>query len=155
MDSQQKPPKKEDLVKGLAGIGGALGTGAALSKVIPSVASDWGKAHPMLRGGLYAAGLSTGGLLTRLGVDKVRDIQYKKKLQQETMAKVAKRDLPDFTRQDRPEKVKEIYRALKRDHPNWPAGKKARIANAAYNKMEKKATMSSEMFTAFLSELLG
>ena len=38
------------------------------------------------------------------------------------------RDMPSFTRQDRPEKVKEIYRALKRDHPEMPAAMKARIA---------------------------
>lgn len=47
------------------------------------------------------------------------------------LQKRAKRDLPSFTDQDRPKKVKEIYRALKRDHPDWPAGKKARIASAA------------------------
>lgn len=34
----------------------------------------------------------------------------------------------EFTKQDRPEKVKDIYRALKRDHPNMPAEMKARIA---------------------------
>lgn len=33
-----------------------------------------------------------------------------------------------FLEQDRPPKVKEIYKALKRDHPEMPAGKKARIA---------------------------
>jgi len=33
-----------------------------------------------------------------------------------------------FLEQDRPEKVKEIYRALKRDHPDMPAEMKARIA---------------------------
>jgi hypothetical protein len=38
------------------------------------------------------------------------------------------RDMPSFTRQDRPAKVKEIYRALKRDHPTMPAEMKARIA---------------------------
>jgi len=38
------------------------------------------------------------------------------------------RDMPHFTDQDRPEKVKEIYRALKRDHPEMPAEEKARIA---------------------------
>lgn len=36
--------------------------------------------------------------------------------------------MPSFTKQDRPEKVKEIYRALKRDHPEMPAAMKARIA---------------------------
>lgn len=39
-----------------------------------------------------------------------------------------KRDMPSFTEQDRPKKVKEIYRALKRDHPEMPAEMKARIA---------------------------
>ena len=34
-----------------------------------------------------------------------------------------------FTKQDRPEKVKEIYRALKRDHPEMSAEMKARIAS--------------------------
>jgi hypothetical protein len=33
-----------------------------------------------------------------------------------------------FMKQDRPRKVKEIYSALKRDHPGMPAGMKARIA---------------------------
>jgi hypothetical protein len=38
------------------------------------------------------------------------------------------KDMPDFLDQDRPAKVKEIYKALKRDHPDMPAEKKARIA---------------------------
>ena len=38
------------------------------------------------------------------------------------------RDMPHFTDQDRPKKVKEIYRALKREHPSMPAEMKARIA---------------------------
>jgi hypothetical protein len=38
------------------------------------------------------------------------------------------RDMPHFTEQDRPKKVKEIYRALKREHPGMPAEMKARIA---------------------------
>lgn len=37
-------------------------------------------------------------------------------------------DMPPFLKQDRPEKVKEIYRALKREHPEMPAEMKARIA---------------------------
>jgi hypothetical protein len=36
--------------------------------------------------------------------------------------------MPSFTAQDRPEKVKAIYRALKREHPDMPAEMKARIA---------------------------
>lgn len=38
------------------------------------------------------------------------------------------RKMPHFTDQNRPAKVKEIYRALKRDHPGMPAEEKARIA---------------------------
>ena len=57
-----------------------------------------------------------------------------KKMQELGFQKTAK-DMPSFTSQDRPEKVKEIYRALKREHPEWSAGKKARIAESTYNKM--------------------
>ncbi len=42
--------------------------------------------------------------------------------------KTAARDMPSFLRQDRPESVKKIYRALKKDHPGMPAAMKARIA---------------------------
>ena len=48
------------------------------------------------------------------------------------------RDLPPFTRQHRPKKVKEIYKALKREHPDMPAEQKARIAHATYEKMKHK-----------------
>jgi len=37
-------------------------------------------------------------------------------------------DMPPFLDQDRPKKVKEIYKALKRAHPDMPAERKARIA---------------------------
>lgn len=36
--------------------------------------------------------------------------------------------MPHFTDQDRPKKVKDIFRALKREHPGMKAEKKARIA---------------------------
>lgn len=42
--------------------------------------------------------------------------------------KKKKRKGKHFTDQDRPEKVKDIYRALKRDHPEMSAEMKARIA---------------------------
>jgi hypothetical protein len=45
------------------------------------------------------------------------------------MTKAAKRDMPSFAKQDRPAKVKEVYKAIKRDHPNMPAEVKARIAS--------------------------
>ena len=51
-------------------------------------------------------------------------------LKQALMRKLAKKDMPDFVDQDRPAKVKEIYKALKRDHPEYSAGKKARIASS-------------------------
>jgi len=38
------------------------------------------------------------------------------------------KDMPSFTEQDRPEKTKDIYRALKREHPEMSAEMKARIA---------------------------
>lgn len=52
------------------------------------------------------------------------------------------KDLPDFVDQDRPKKVKEIYKALKRDHPEYSAGKKARIANS--KGISKKSTLLKE-----------
>jgi hypothetical protein len=42
-----------------------------------------------------------------------------------------------FTEQNRPEKVKEIYRALERDKPNMPAEMKARIASRKGKKSAK------------------
>jgi hypothetical protein len=44
------------------------------------------------------------------------------------LVKRAKKDMPPFLQQDRPEKVKDIYRALKEEHPGMPAEMKARIA---------------------------
>lgn len=38
------------------------------------------------------------------------------------------REMPSFTKQKRPAKVKEIYKALKREKPGMPAAYKARIA---------------------------
>jgi hypothetical protein len=49
-----------------------------------------------------------------------------------------KKDMPPFTRQDRPEKVKDIYRALKREHPDMPAEMKARIAARQGKKGKQK-----------------
>lgn len=43
--------------------------------------------------------------------------------------KEAKKKMPHFTEQDRPAKVKQVYKALKREHPGMPAGMKARIAS--------------------------
>lgn len=116
-------PKSEDYAKGVATVGGAAASGAAMTRFLP-MGSDFAKKHPVLRGALYAGGLSTGGLGTRAAVDAYRNEMYKRSLNK-TAA-----DMPPFLSQDRPEKVKEIYRALKREHPEYSAGKKARIANA-------------------------
>jgi len=51
-----------------------------------------------------------------------------RKLLAEKREKSKTKTAMSFTKQDRPEKVKEIYRALKRDHPGMPAEMKARIA---------------------------
>jgi hypothetical protein len=39
------------------------------------------------------------------------------------------RDMPSFMAQNRPEKVKEIFAAMAREHPEMPAAMKARIAS--------------------------
>ena len=52
------------------------------------------------------------------------------KLQERT--KLAKH----FVEQHHPKKVKEIYKALKREHPEYSAKKKAMIANSTYDKMK-------------------
>ena len=42
--------------------------------------------------------------------------------------------MPSFLNQDRDPKAKEVYRALKHEHPEYSAGKKARIAESVANK---------------------
>jgi hypothetical protein len=69
---------------------------------------------------------------------------YRKRSQMERMARLfgneldtgvpLTQDFPKvagvpFLEQDRPDKVKEIFRALERDHPDWPVEVKARIAS--------------------------
>jgi len=44
-----------------------------------------------------------------------------------------------FMKQKRPNKTKEIYSAIKKEHPEYSAGKKARIAESANNKVSKAA----------------
>jgi hypothetical protein len=46
------------------------------------------------------------------------------------MVKKAKHEMPHFTEQHRPEKVKEIFNAIKKEHPEMPAEMKARIAES-------------------------
>lgn len=71
----------------------------------------------------------------------------------EEMPKAAK-DMPSFTAQDRPEKVKEIYRALKRDHPEYPAETKARIA-ARKGKSRPEAREEGPPYEGVLSGYTG
>jgi hypothetical protein len=56
-----------------------------------------------------------------------------------------------FLQQDRPAKVKEIYSALKRDHPEYSAEKKARIASSKgkYASIDKEAVMAMPGTIAF------
>jgi hypothetical protein len=54
-----------------------------------------------------------------------------------------------FLEQKRPAKVKEIYRALERDHPEYSAEKKARIASS--KGAEKKASAKSDAAGGFFS----
>jgi len=58
---------------------------------------------------------------------RLKKMEDEAKKEASALLKLA-RNMPHFTEQDRPEKVKEIYRALKRDHPDMPAEMKARIA---------------------------
>ena len=44
------------------------------------------------------------------------------------LEKLCKHDMPHFTSQNRPEKTKAIYKALKRKYPDMPVEMKARIA---------------------------
>jgi len=55
--------------------------------------------------------------------------EEKKEAKRKFHAKFYKSAGMDFTKQDRPKKVKDIYKALKRDHPTMPAEMKARIAS--------------------------
>ena len=65
-------------------------------------------------------------------VDKIGE--YTKKAAH-VLSKLAKKDMPSFLDQDRDPKAKEVYRALKREHPEYSAGKKARIAESVANKV--------------------
>jgi hypothetical protein len=137
LKSAEDQPRSEDYAKGVATIGGAAGSGALMTRFLP-VSSDFAKRHPVLRGALYAGGLSTGGLATRAGVDAIRGLPKSLQNESSPQDKIAS-DMPPFLEQNRPAKVKEIYKALRRDHPEYPAEKKARIASS----MAKSAAILS------------
>jgi hypothetical protein len=69
-----------------------------------------------------------GAARQTLGVDKIAMSKA-----DVVMAKIAKH-MPHFEDQHRPAKAKEVFHALKKEHPEYSAGKKARIANAMANK---------------------
>jgi len=49
------------------------------------------------------------------------------------LLKWAKKKMPHFEDQHRPAEAKKVFHALKKEHPEYSAGKKARIANAVAN----------------------
>ena len=99
-------------------LAGALAAGSPLGSKDkdkkPSVTKRLGSAA-------LTGGATLGGIL--LGDTVARHVASRG-----APTKTAKKDMPSFTSQDRPESVKKIYRALKRDHPEMPAEMKARIA---------------------------
>ena len=63
---------------------------------------------------------------------------------EETMS--TKKDMPDFLDQNRPKKVKEIYKALKEEHPSMPAALKAKIAHSkAKQTMKKQSSFKTNL----------
>ena len=100
------------------------------------VADEYRKEAAGIRDLMHEHAIQHVGLLPSMMVEQAIDYVLQKEAE--------KRDMPDFTDQDRPKKVKEIYKALKRDNPDMPAGKKARIAESTYNKMDKKKGKKSE-----------
>jgi len=94
--------------------------------------------------------------------DSEKDCRHIKQWKREKQTKVAGMS---FLKQDRPEKVKDIYKALKRDHPTMPAEMKARIAarqgkpgkqkqGPPYKGPIKSASIPLSFFNA-LSEILS
>jgi hypothetical protein len=80
-----------------------------------------------------------------------------KKKKKTKKKKLTKKAMP-FLQQDRPAKVKEVYRALERDHPEYSAGKKARIASSMAKKADKKEfakEINSDANKAKADEMLG
>lgn len=71
-----------------------------------------------------------GASRQEIGVDKMasKAEQIMNKIAE--LDKAAKKHMPHFEEQDRPAKAKEVFHALKEEHPEYSAGKKARIANA-------------------------
>jgi len=116
----------------------------------PSSKTDWQRATPLEKGFLLSGLGANLGALGMRTADLIHDMRGKGPLFRErTMMlphavglaslgaglglrhlrhRAEKKAGMPFPEQDRPEKVKEIYRALKREHPEMPAEMKARIA---------------------------
>jgi hypothetical protein len=121
-------PAAKRMAAGGAMVGGAaaglVGLGALLNKADPT-----GKSIEAI-GALLPAVATTAGMVAEVGrADRAYGEIGKGKRAFAEIIKTAG-DMPPFLEQDRPEKVKDIYSALKRDHPEYSAGKKARIASS-------------------------
>lgn len=99
-------------------------------------------ALPVLLTGAGAGVIGAGhGLGSHLQSERQRRSHAERQLSKKSSAIIdtfAKSAGAPFLEQDRPEKVKEIYKALKRDHPDMPAEMKARIAARQGKKGKQK-----------------
>jgi Protein of unknown function (DUF5661) len=93
-------------------------------KVQREIAMDHLTEHPK-----YYTGLAK--------MEKELTIQEKKNRIETPMEETHIKEAKHFVQQHHPKKVKEVYKALEREHPEYSAGKKARIANS----MKKKAAI--------------
>lgn len=120
--------------------------------------TDWSKKH-------YGTGMANtiqARLDTAAGRKKRLNQVYAKQKKQNQA-----HDMPSYTEQDRPKKSKEIYSALKREHPEMPAEMKARIASRQgksgkqkqgppyKGKLSKKSQASDMLGSAALGALAG
>jgi hypothetical protein len=98
------------------------------TSISPEVSEILGR---RLKSGAGAGAVGFGVGAVGKGLYNMAEYNLGKKLTnpENTSLKTAS-DMPPFLSQNRSKKVKEIYRALKREHPEYSAGKKARIANA-------------------------
>jgi len=119
-------------VGAVAGGAGGAGLGALIKLLLAKAGAPgmqdlpygMGVYEPALVGMGLGGGLGLGGDLAASRREGMNDLGSELAAKQAAVAfgiKLA-RDMPSFTSQDRPAKVKEIYRALKRDHPGMSAG---------------------------------
>jgi len=96
------------------------------------------------------AALSNSHFMAALEAINKGELRTKTQVNKYMHSKVKTAGMP-FLQQDRPAKVKEIYSALKRDHPEYSAEKKARIASSKgkYASIDKEAVMALPGTVAF------